>query len=214
MIKNQNITKTELYSTLTGIFTVSLILSNIIAFKTFVLWESLNIVLPCAVIIFPILYIVSDILAEVYGYEKTKKVIYLGFGLNLLAVIVYHIAIILPAPAYFTGSESFEIVLSNSLRVLIASFIAYIVGSLINAKVMVLLKSKSEKNLFIRCISSTLFGEGADAMIFITITFFGTMPFEILLTMIIAQALFKTIYEIIIYPLTRTVIEYIKKLPQ
>lgn len=211
MLKNKNKpTKIELYAILTGIATACLIISNILAFKTFTFF---NIILPCAVIIFPIVYIVDDVLAEIYGFQNARRVIYLGFIMNLVAVILYNIAIMLPAPTYFTGSQAFQLVLSNSLRVLLASFTAYFFGSLLNAYVMVYLKEKAEKYLFIRCIVSTLCGEGLDALLFISIAFYGTMPLIALIGMIIAQALFKTIYEVIVYPLTRIVINNIKKLP-
>lgn len=170
--------------------------------------------LPCAVIIFPVVYIVNDVLAEIYGYKKARKIIFLGFILNLLAVICYQISIMLPAPVFFTGSEAFATVLGNTSRVLLASFTAYIIGSLVNAYLMTYLKKKAEKYLFIRCIVSTLFGEGLDALLFITIAFYGTMPLLVLLTMIIAQSLFKTIYEIIIYPVTRYVITFVRGLPE
>lgn len=204
-----NLTKTELYATLTGVFTACLIVSNIIAGKTFDLY---SLTLPCAVIIFPIIYIVNDVLAECYGYEKARKVILLGFFMNLVAVIAYNITIILPAPVFFENSSAFNIVLGSTLRLLIASFIAYLVGSLVNAKLMTLLKKWNDDKLFIRCIISTLFGEGLDAIIFITIGFIGTMPTDALLIMIVAQALFKTLYEIIVYPITRSVIVKVKSL--
>lgn len=98
--------------------------------------------LPCAVIIFPVVYIVNDVLAEIYGYKKARKVIFLGFLLNLLAIICYQISIMLPAPVYFTGSEAFATVLGNTSRVLLASFTAYIIGSLVNAYLMTYLKEK------------------------------------------------------------------------
>ncbi|MER2013658.1 MAG: queuosine precursor transporter [Methanobrevibacter sp.] len=207
----ENLTKTELYAILTGVFTACLIVSNIIAGKTF---DFFSFTLPCGVIIFPVIYIVNDVLAEVYGYQKAKRVILLGFFMNLVAVICYNITIILPAPAFFTNSEAFSIVLGSTFRLLVASFVAYLVGSLVNAKVMVILKKKYEDKLFFRCIASTLVGEGLDAIIFIFIGFLGTMPLEALLLMIVAQALFKTIYEIIIYPLTRYVIGNVKRLPE
>ena len=200
MDKNQ-FTQTELYALLTGIATATLIISNILAFKTFMFY---NIILPCAVIIFPVIYIVDDILAEIYGFKKARRVIYLGFIMNLLAVVLYTIAIALPAPIFFEGSEAFRMVLSNSPRVLIASFTAYFFGSLLNAYVMVYLKEKAEKYLFIRCIVSTI----------ITIAFLGTMPIEALIVMILSQATFKTVYEIIIYPITKIIINSIKKLPE
>ena len=207
----ENLTKTELYAILTGVFTACLIVSNIIAGKTF---DFFSFTLPCGVIIFPVIYIVNDILAEVYGYQKAKRVILLGFFMNLVAVICYNITIIMPAPAFFTNSEAFSIVLGSTFRLLVASFAAYLAGSLLNAKVMVVLKKKYEDKLFLRCIASTLVGEGLDAIIFIFIGFLGTMPLEALFLMIVAQALFKTIYEIIIYPLTRYVIGHVKRLPE
>lgn len=206
----ENMIKTELYAILSGVFTACLIVSNIIAGKTF---DFFSFVLPCGVIIFPIIYIVNDVLAEVYGYEKARNVILLGFFMNLLAVIAYNITIILPAPVFFENSEAFGIVLGSTLRLLVASFIAYLVGSLVNAKLMTYLKKWDEDKLFFRCIVSTLFGEGLDALIFIIIGFYGTMPVEALILMIVAQALFKTIYEIIVYPLTRYVIGKVKALP-
>ena len=206
----ENLSKTELYAMLTGVFTACLIVSNIIAGKTF---DFFSFTLPCGVVIFPIIYIVNDVLAEVYGYEKAKRVILLGFLMNLVAVICYNITILLPAPVFFENSEAFSIVLGSTFRLLVASFAAYLVGSLVNAKLMVVLKKWDDDKLFLRCIVSTLFGEGLDAVIFIFIGFFGTMPLEALLLMIVAQALFKTIYEIIVYPLTRYVINAVKRLP-
>ena len=207
----ENLTKTELYAILTGVFTACLIVSNIIAGKTF---DFFSFTLPCAVMIFPVIYIVNDVLAEVYGYSKARRVILLGFFMNLVAVICYNLTIWLPAPAFFENSEAFSIVLGSTLRLLVASFIAYLVGSLVNAKMMTYLKGWDEEKLFFRCIVSTLFGEGLDAILFITIGFFGTMPTEALLTMIVVQALFKTVYEIIVYPITRTVIARVKELPE
>ncbi len=207
----EDMTKTELYAILTGIFTASLIVSNIIAGKTF---DFFSFTLPCGVVIFPVIYIVNDVLAEIYGYEKARKVILLGFFMNLVAVICYQITILLPAPAFFENSEAFSIVLGSTFRLLVASFAAYLAGSLVNAKVMVYLKKWDENKLFFRCMVSTLFGEGLDAIVFIFIGFLGTMPLEALLLMIVAQALFKTVYEIIVYPLTRTVIFKVRKLPE
>ena len=206
----ENLTKTELYATLTGVFTACLIVSNILAGKTF---DFFSFTLPCAVIIFPIIYIVNDVLAEVYGYQKARRVILLGFFMNLVAVICYNVTIWLPAPVFFENSEAFSIVLSSTFRLLVASFVAYLACSLVNARLMVYLKQWDEDKLFFRCIFSTLFGEGLDAIVFIFIGFFGTMPFEALLLMIVVQALFKTCYEIIVYPLTRYVIGSVKALP-
>lgn len=193
---------------LTGAFCSSLIISNILAFKT---WNMFGFTLPAAVIMFPIVYIINDVLAELYEYEITKNIIITGFIMNIIAVIAYNIAIILPISPFFEGQEAFTLVLSNSLRILIASFTAYIVGSITNLRIMNILKIKDGDNrLAFRCIISTIFGEGIDALLFITIAFIGEMPIINLITMIIAQASFKIMYEIIFYPITYNIIKRIK----
>lgn len=206
----ENLTKTELYAILAAVFTSFMIVSNIIASKTFVFF---SFTLPCAVIIFPAIYIVNDILSEIYGYEKAKVVILLGFVLNLVAVICYNVAIMLPAPPFFENADAYVVVLGSTFRLLLAGYVAYIVGSLANSKIMVLLKERDEDKLFLRCVVSTLFGEGLDASIFITLGFFGTMPLGSLIAMIVVQALFKTVYEIVVYPVTRIVIFRVRQLP-
>lgn len=207
----ENLTKTELYAIITGVFTVCLIISNIIAGKTF---SFFSFVLPCGVIIFPVVYIINDVLAEVYGYEKARRVILLGFAMNLVAVICFQITIWLPAPSFFENSEAFAVVLGSTWRLLVAGFAAYLVGSLVNAKLMTYLKSWDEDKLFFRCIMSTLFGESLDALLYITLGFFGTMPTDALIAMVFVQAIVKTVYEIIVYPLTKYVIVRVKALPE
>ena len=198
----------ELYPIITALFCGCLIISNILASKTFSLYD---IILPCGVVIFPLVYIVGDVLTEIYGFKLAKRTIYLGFIINLIAVIAYQIAIFLPGTDLAT-SNAFSIILGSTPRILIASLISYLVGSYVNAYFMKILKERYTDYLFARCSISTLFGEGLDAIIFITIAFAGLMPNEVLITMIICQGAFKIIYEIIVYPITRTVINWIKSL--
>ena len=198
----------ELYPIITGIFCGCLIVSNILASKTFSVYD---IILPCGVVIFPIVYIVGDVLTEIYGFELAKRTIYLGFIMNLIAVIAYQIAILLPGTD-IASANAFNIILGSTPRILIASFISYLVGSYVNAYFMKVLKERYTDYLFARCSISTLFGEGLDAILFISIAFAGTMPNDVLITMIICQGAFKIIYEIIVYPVTRAVINWIKSL--
>ena len=207
----EDMTKTELYAILTGIFTASLIVSNIIAGKTF---DFFSFTLPCGVVIFPVIYIVNDVLAEIYGYEKARKVILLGFFMNLVDVICFNISIIMPVPSFFQNADAYSKVFGSTLRVLIASFLSYLSGSLLNAKVMVYLKEKFEDKLFIRCILSTLIGGGLDAIIFIIVGFYGTMPLKSIVLMIIGQVFIKAIYEAIVYPITKRIIVFIRALPE
>lgn len=196
--------KLNVYVVLTALYCVMLIVSNIISNRTF---EVAQFMLPSAVIVFPIIYIVNDVMTECYGFKMASKVIITAFVLNLLAVIAFNIAIILPTSNDFSA---YNVVLGNTLRPLIASALAYLVGSFVNAKVMDVMKNG--KSLFGRCVLSTLFGETIDASIFITIVFIGVLPLEVVGTMIITQALVKTVYEIVAYPATRKVIKTVKAL--
>lgn len=182
-----------------------LIISNVLASKVFGLGPF---TMPCGVIIFPVVYILNDVMAEIFPLQQVRRGILMAFGLNLLAVVCYEIAIILPG----FGENIFAEVLGSSWRTLLASFTAYLVGSNINALIMNKMHSKfGENHLFLRCVVSTVFGESLDACIFIGIAFFGVMDNATLLMMILGQAVFKTLYEILMYPATRVIIARIKK---
>ena len=159
---------------------------------------------------FPILFIVNDILSEIYGYKMAKNVIYLGFILNIIAVILYSIAIMLPSES--PNAEAFSSILSTTPRLFIAGLISYLMGNIINSKIMVVLKEKYNDNLFVRCIASTVVGEAIDSIIFITVSFYGVFPGELIITMICCQVVFKVLYEIIAYPITRKIIIFVKRL--
>lgn len=187
---------------LLSLYCVALVVSNIISNRTFEIGQFM---LPSAVIVFPIIYIVNDVLTECYGFKMASQAIWTAFGLNLMAVVFFNIAVNLPTT---TDYSSYNIVLGNTLKPLIASVLAYLVGSFVNAKIMDTLRN--HKSLMLRCVLSTLFGETIDATIFISIMFIGVMNFKIVCTMIITQAIVKTLYEIIVYPITKKVIKTIK----
>lgn len=202
---------TPYYMLLSVLFVSCLLLSNTAAVK---LIQIGPVNLTAAVILFPITYIVNDLLAEVYGYKRARFTIMLGFAMNLLMVVFYYLTIILPAPAYFELQDAYASILGNTPRLLIASMAAYMVGTTLNAKIMVSMReaSKNGKGLFFRCIVSTLAGELCDSLIFVTIGFYGVMPLEAMLSMIFTQAAFKTMYEVVIFPVTNKVINTVKKL--
>lgn len=203
----EQMTKTKAYSYLTGTFCALIIASNILATKTL---KVEFIMLPCSIMTFPILFIVNDILSEIYGYKMAKNVIYLGFILNIIAVILYSIAIMLPSDS--PNAEAFSSILSTTPRLFIAGLISYLMGNIINSKIMVVLKEKYNDYLFVRCIASTVVGEAIDSIIFITVSFYGVFPGELIMTMICCQVVFKVLYEIIAYPITRKIIIFVKRL--
>ena len=203
----ENMTKTRAYAYLTGIFCALIIASNILGTKTL---KIEFIMLPCSILTFPILFIVNDILSEIYGFDMAKKVIYLGFILNVIVVILYSIAIILPSNS--PNAEAFSSILSTTPRLFIAGLLSYLLSNIVNSKIMVYLKEKYHNYLFVRCIASTAVGEAIDSIIFITTAFLGVFSGDLILTMICCQVAFKVIYEFIAYPLTKIIIVRIRTL--
>lgn len=196
--------KINTYMTLLSLYCVALVVSNIISNRTFEIGQFM---LPSAVIVFPIIYIINDVLTECYGFKMASKAIWTAFGLNLMAVVFFNIAVNLPTTIDYS---SYNIVLGNTLKPLVASVLAYLIGSFVNAKIMDTLRS--HKSLMLRCVLSTLFGETIDATIFISIMFIGIMDFKVVCTMIITQAIVKTLYEIVVYPVTKKAIKTIKSI--
>lgn len=197
---------------LAALFCTSILISNIIAGKLWAL-PFFGLVLTAGVITFPVVYIIGDVVPEVYGYPTARKIIFLGFAMNLYAVIFFLITVKMAYPPFFEGQVAFETVLGFTPRLLIASFIAYLVGTNVNAWVLVWVKKLTQaKYLWVRTISSTIIGESIDSTIFITLAFYGVVPNAALPTMILAQASFKIIYEILATPVTYLIIGYVKKL--
>ena len=206
------------FSLVTAIFVTVLVISNIIAVKLISIG---GLILPAAVILFPISYIFGDILTEVYGYANARKVIWTGFLCNLLAVIAIWVAGILPsAPIWSAGSfstpataqQAYAAILGFTPRLLGASFIAYLVGEFLNSFVLAKLKIKTAgKFLWVRTIGSTIVGEGADSAIFISIAFWAILPTNALLTTILSQWLFKVAYETLATPFTYLIVNFLKK---
>lgn len=211
--KKENKTKSiDNYSTiflyLSIVFIVCFLLSNILASK---LLKFGTFSVSAGILVFPISYIINDVLSEVYGYTKAKKIIVLGFILNIFMAIIFKLAIILPAPDFFENSHAFEIILGSTPRIVLAGLVAYLFGSLVNAKVVDKMKKISKNRFFVRAILSTIFGETVDSLIFVPIAFFGTMPFLQMLIMILLQVILKTLYEVICLPITTLVVSKIKR---
>jgi len=192
-----------------GIFITCLVVSNIIAVK---LINIFSLIIPAAVIIFPISYIAGDVLTEVYGYKVSRRVIWLGFVCNLIAVIAIWIGQVLPGATFWDAQESYARILGFTPRLLVASFMAYLLGEFANSFVLAKLKiATGGRWLWMRTILSTLVGQGLDSAMFMTVAFAGVIPSDGLLNAVITQWLFKTAYEILATPLTYAVVNHLKK---
>jgi uncharacterized integral membrane protein (TIGR00697 family) len=206
------------YPGLVAFFATTLVVSNIIAVKVF---DFYGLSLPAAVILFPLAYIVGDVLTEVYGYSRARQAIWIGFGCNLIAVGAIWIAGLLPPAAFWNAAiysgpeeadQAYRAILGFAPRLLAASFAAYLVGEFLNSFVLARLKVATRgRYLWTRTIGSTLIGQAADSAIFITLAFSGVLPAAILLQAILSQWLVKTAYEAIATPLTYRVVNLLKR---
>src|SRR4030042_2676794 len=185
-----------------ALFVTCLITSNIIIAKQISIGI---IVLPAAIIIFPLSYIIGDVLTEVYGYRQARRVIWLGFLFNLISVVALWIGQVLPPASFWDGQKAYERILGYTPRLLVASFLAYLVGEFANSFVLAKMKIATKGRwLWTRTIGSTLIGEGLDSLVFMTLAFVGTIPIEALLLAILTQWLVKMGYEAHVTPLTFT----------
>lgn len=209
-IANTKISTLQFILTLT--FVVCLVISNIISAKQMLL--PFDIVMPAAVIIFPITYVLSDLFSEVYGYKWSRFTCYLGFAANLFAVIIFSLAIATPAPGYWMNQEAFEVVLGNTPRMLCASLLGFVVGDFINDRVFKAFKDKhpnDHRGFSFRAILSSFCGEMCDSLIFLPVAFLGQMPLETLATMMVCQVLIKTGYEVVVLPFTNMIVRAVSK---
>lgn len=204
--------QSKFYQFISALFVTCLIISNIIAVKIGAFGSYF---LPVAVILFPITYIIGDVLTEVYGYAAARRAIWTGFACNLVAVVAIWVSIQIPSAPFFPNQKAFTDILGFTPRLLVASFFAYLVGQFVNSYVLAKLKIKTNgKYLWVRTIGSTIVGEGLDSLIFISLAFYGVMPNSVMGTLIVTQWIFKILFEIAATPLTYVVVGYLKKTEQ
>ncbi len=189
------------------LFTVCLITSNLFAVKVFAIGK---ITLPCAVLIFPVSYILNDCFTEVWGYRKARLVIWMAFAMNLFVALAAQLAVALPAASFWNGGEHFDFVFKMAPRILAASLLAFLAGSTFNAYVLSKMKiAQGGKGFSLRAIVSSLAGECLDSLIFMPIAFWGT-PVRDLGWMMLCQVTFKVLFEILILPVTSAVVTRLK----
>ena len=164
------------------------------------------------IIVFPISYIINDCVCEVWGYRKTRMLIWLGFLMNFLFVVFAAICDAIPGAPYWDNDAGFHAIFGLAPRITAASFLAFVVGSFANAYVMSRMKVSSQgRNFSLRAIMSTLLGETADSLIFFPLALGGVVPNSELPVLILSQIVLKTLYEILILPVTIQVVRFTKR---
>ncbi len=196
-------------------FIASLLTSNIIAVRIVTLGDAPligELIVTSAIVVFPLSYIVGDILTEVYGYAAARRVIWAGFGANLIMVIAIYLGGLLPAASQWEDQAAYDTILGFTGRLLIASFIAYIIGSFVNAFILARLKITTQgRMLWLRTIASTIGGQALDSFFFTFIAFLGVLSTGDVWRIFFIEWLTKVIYETAATPFTYAVVTFLKR---
>ena len=192
------------------LFNVCLIAANLLETKVI---QVGSLTVTAGLLVFPISYIINDCIAEVWGFKKARLIIWSGFAMNFFVVALGLIAVAIPAAPFWEGEEHFNFVFGMAPRIVAASLMAFLVGSFLNAYVMSKMKVASQgRNFSARAIWSTVVGETADSLIFFPVAFGGVIAWKELLIMMGIQIVLKSMYEVIILPVTIRVVKVIKKI--
>ncbi len=191
------------------LFNVCLIAANLLETKVIQLGP---LTLTAGLLVFPVSYIINDCIAEVWGFRKARLIIWSGFAMNFFVVALGLIAVALPPAPFWDGTEHFNFVFGMAPRIVAASLTAFLVGSFLNAYVMSRMKLRSRGRHFsLRAVASTLAGETADSLLFFPIAFGGLIGWRELAAMMAVQVVLKSLYEVLVLPLTVRVVRLVKR---
>ncbi len=200
------------FDVLMAVFVAVLLVSNIASTKILTLWKF---TFDGGTILFPLSYIFGDVLTEVYGYRRTRRVIWTGFMAAVMMSLVLWIVQLLPPAEGWPHQKAFESLIGFMPRIVLASLVAYFAGEFINSMLLSRLKVITEgKHLWMRTIGSTLVGEGIDTLLFTLIAFWGVLPHDLLLAVIVSNYLFKCSVEILFTPATYALVRFLKRKEQ
>ena len=189
-----------------GIYTAALLIQNILALKSIDVWRF---TMTTGVLVSPIVFMAQDVESEIYGFKRARTMILLAYGMNFIFTILAYLAIIIKPSVAYGNQAAFSAIFSTTARITIASFAAYTVGSLVNAKIMTI--GKDRHGLFFRAISSTVAGQLLDNAIFSFGAFLGVLPVPALISMVVGATIWETVYEIVFYPATRAIIKHMEE---
>jgi uncharacterized integral membrane protein (TIGR00697 family) len=197
------------YDLILGLFVAVLLISNVASSKVLDLGPF---TFDGGTILFPISYIFGDILTEVYGYKRSRRVIWTGFFAAFLMSAVFMIVGKLPPAADWPNQEAYDKILGLTPRIVIASLIAYFAGEFSNSYTLAKMKIFTKgKLLWTRTVGSTIVGEGIDTVLFVFIAFYGVFPGGLLLSILISNYIFKVCFEAVFTPFTYMIVRFLKR---
>ncbi len=196
------------YDIIMALFVAVLLISNVASTKIVLFWQF---TFDGGTLLFPLSYIFGDILTEVYGYRRSRRVIWIGFFCAFLMSAVFMIVGVLPAAGDWPFQKDYENILGWTPRIVLASLIAFSAGEFTNSYIMAKMKIWTEgKNLWLRTIGSTLVGEGIDTILFVLIAFYGVLPTSLLITIFVSNYVFKCGIETAFTPITYQIVGFLK----
>lgn len=190
-----------------ALYCASIMAMNILATKQI---DIFNFTMTCGVFVSGFVFIAQDIMTELYGQKESKKMIFTCYGLSLLMTCIYQIAIAVPQSQFWNMQEAFTSILQTTLRITVASFVAYSFGSIANVSIMAKLKEKHPKSLFVRAVTSTTAGQLLDNGLFSFIAFLGVLPVGAIVSMVVGATLLEILTEIAIYPMLKPILKILK----
>ena len=207
---NGSVKEYRFFTLVTAVFVAVLIISNIASSK----WVSIGpFMFDGGTILFPVSYIFGDILTEVYGYRKSRQVIWIGFGCALLMSAVLAVVGSLPAAPGWENQDAYSRILGTTPRIVAGSLVAYFAGEFTNSYILARMKVLTRGRwLFTRTIGSTVVGQGIDTLLFVCIAFAGTLPAVTLFAGVISNYIIKVAFEIVATPVTYAVVGYLKRI--
>lgn len=203
----------RLYDVVAVLFVAFLLVSNITATKLIgVHVGPAFLVFDGGAILFPLTYILGDVLSEIYGFARARRAIVLGFAVSILASLVFWLVQLAPPGPGYENQQAFEAVLGFVPRIVAASLCGYLAGQLLNSRVLVGIKERwGERHLWARLIGSTLVGEAADTLIFCTIAFYGVITGVDFLNYLLTGYVYKVGVEVVMLPVTYPVIGWVRR---
>ncbi len=209
----------RVYDVVIAVFCSLLLISNIAATKLIEVGPRLTVggypLLPLitdgGAVLFPLTYVLNDVLAEVYGMARARRAIVLGFAMSALASLTFLVVDAAPPQASWGGQEAWHAVLGFVPRIVAASLLGYLAGQFLNAYVVVRLKNRARPgSLWWRLVSSTVLGELVDTTIFCLVAFGGLISAPEMVNYIVVGYVYKVLVEIVLLPVTMRVISWVK----
>ncbi len=201
------------YDLVMALFVTILLCSNVIgAAKVCTVW---GFTFGAGVLFFPISYIFNDVLTEVYGYARARKVVWAGFGAIIFASFMSWVVVTLPPAASWNDQRAYESVFGQTPRIVFASLVAFFVGEFANSYVLAKMKVKTEgRHLWARTIGSTIVGEGVDSLVFYPVAFLGVWDKQLVLQVMVGNYIIKVLWEALVTPVTYQVVGFLKRAEQ